>query len=179
MTGIDFDCPHCGDHFHDTDGTAQSPWPALTFRRPDPYLELTDRERRASQADNDLCVIHRSDHTDCFVRVVMSVPIIEQDRTLEYGPWARVSAFSFEDYLRHYERPDHRATYAGHLATAIPGYRDALSVPVQVLTRGLVRPEIVPDSTFEHPLVRDFYDGITRKEAELRIRSMLLPTTAL
>lgn len=51
-------------------------------------------------------------------------------------------------------------------------------MPVQVITRGEMRPLLVPDSTFGHPLVRDFYDGITRTEAELRIRSMLLPAAS-
>lgn len=180
MTGIDFDCEHCGEHHEGTDGTATSPWPVLAFRRPDPYLELGTHARRFhAQATDDLCVIHHGGRPDCFVRVILSMPIIGEAVTLEYGPWAGLSGVSYEDYVEHYDDPDHREHYSGQLATAIPGYPNPFAVPVQVITRGMSRPLIVPDSTFGHPLVRDFYDGITRREAELRIRSTLLPAIDL
>src|SRR5699024_1173091 len=60
------------------------------------------------------------------------------------------------------------------LATALPGYEAAMTVPVLVSTRGPYRPMITPDSTFDHPLVRDFHGGVTRREAELRIRAFQL-----
>ncbi|GAA1487354.1 DUF2199 domain-containing protein [Brachybacterium sacelli] len=180
MAGIDFDCAYCGEHHRDTDGSASSPWPALAFRRPDPYLDLDTHARRFhARATDDLCVIDRDRGPDCYVRVTLSIPIRDEEITLEYGPWASVGEGSYLDYVEHYEDPDHREHYAGQLATAIPGYSHPFSVPVQVITRGMQRPVIVPDSTFGHALVRDFYDGISRTEAELRIRSMLLPSTPL
>lgn len=176
MTGIDYDCAYCGEHHDGTDGSAESPWPALGFRRPDPYLELDTHSRRFhALANNDLCLIDRARGADCFLRAILPIPIKGEEAALEYGPWVQVSGFCYDDYVDNYEDPDHREDYAGQLATAIPGYSGTLSVPAQVCTRGSQRPLLVPDSTFGHPLVRDFYDGIARTEAELRIRSMLLP----
>ena len=47
-------------------------------------------------------------------------------------------------------------------------------MPVLVRSQGHLRPVVVPDPAVEHPLVRDVHEGITREEAELRIRSFLL-----
>lgn len=179
MTGIDYDCAYCGEHHQGTDGSQADPWPALGFRRPDPYLDLDTRSRRMSaQATDDLCVIERGTRSDCFVRAILPLPIIGETISLEYGPWVQIGVGSYLDYVEHYDDPHHAQDYAGQLATALPGYTNPLSVPVQVITRGEMRPLLVPDSTFGHPLVRDFYDGITRTEGELRIRSMLLPAAS-
>lgn len=35
------------------------------------------------------------------------------------------------------------------------------------------RPEIIPNKDFDHPFVKDYYDGISKKEAERRISNML------
>lgn len=180
MTGIDFDCPCCRTSHHDTDGSRLRPWPALAFRRPDAYLELTESRRHNAQATDDLCLIRWPDRTDCYIRVVMSLPITQDPvRRLDYGPWVSVSESDFNECLEHYEDDSYRAAYGGHLATALPGYRSVTTVPVLVRTRGRFRPVISPDSTFDHPLVRDFHDGITRKEAELRIRAFQLRDSML
>lgn len=179
MTGIDFDCAHCGTSYEGTDGTPGHPWPALGFRRPDPFLDLDEAGRRGAQADDDLCVIHRRERTDCFLRANLSVAVTGEDRFLEYGPWAQVDEACFSDYVHHVDDPLHARTYVGTLATAVPGYREIETVPVRIRTRGLHRPEIIPDPTFDHLLVRDYYDGITRAEAELRIRSFLLTDASL
>lgn len=47
-------------------------------------------------------------------------------------------------------------------------------MPMRVTTRGAYRPFVEPDPDVDHSLVRDFYDGISFEEAELRIRSLLL-----
>jgi hypothetical protein len=39
--------------------------------------------------------------------------------------------------------------------------------------RGNERPEIFPHSDFDHPFVRDFYQGITKEEAQKRIHNIL------
>ena len=35
------------------------------------------------------------------------------------------------------------------------------------------RPDIVPHQDFDHPFVNDYYNGITKTEAERRIKEML------
>jgi hypothetical protein len=175
MSGIDHDCVACGSRHEGRVGSVKSSWPALGFHRPDPYLLLTPHEReRHARATDDLCVIDRPGGQDCFVRGLLPLPIVGEPCILEYGPWVAVSASSFTDYVENYERADHREHYAGHLATAIPGYSRSAAVPAQVDTQGMFRPQVVPDSTFGHALVRDFYDGITRKEADLRVRETML-----
>lgn len=175
MTGIDFDCPCCRTSHRETDGSPLRPWPALGFRRPDPYLELTPAGLQHAQATDDLCIIYGPDRTECFIRAVMSLPIVQDPvRRLEYGPWVSVSRGDFDEYIEHYEDATYRAVYSGHLATALPGYEAATTVPVLVRTRGAYRPVLSPDSTFDHDLVRDFHRGITREEAELRLRASLL-----
>lgn len=180
MTGIDFDCPCCRTSHRETDGSPLRPWPALAFRRPDPYLDLVPAHLHHAQATDDLCIIARPDRTECFIRAVMSFPVVQDPvRRLEYGPWVSVSGGDFDNYVAHYEDGAHRATYSGHLATALPGYEAVDTVPVLVRTRGAYRPMLSPDSTFDHPLVRDFHNGVTREEAELRIRAFLLKDSML
>lgn len=175
MTGIDFDCPCCRTSYHGTDGSSLRPWPALAFRRPDPFLDLGPDSQRHGQATDDLCIISGPERTDCFIRTVMSLPIVQDPvRRLEYGPWVSLEPRDFDDYVEHYEDDHYRTTYSGRLATALPGYDAATTVPVLVSTRGPYRPMITPDSTFDHPLVRDFHGGVTRQEAELRIRAFQL-----
>src|SRR5690606_29113373 len=72
----------------------------------------------------------------------------------------------------------YRTVYPGRLASALPGYENAGPVPVLVHSRGDLRPLIGPDPTNESPLGRDLLDGITREEAELRIRAFLLRCAA-
>jgi hypothetical protein len=56
----------------------------------------------------------------------------------------------------------------------IPEYEFNASIPTTVFTRtGNQRPEIVPHKDFDHPFVKDYYDGISKHEAEKRIITML------
>jgi hypothetical protein len=56
----------------------------------------------------------------------------------------------------------------------LPDYDNTLQIPTTVITkRGDSRPEIVPHSDFDHPLVKDYYNGITMREAERRIDDIL------
>ncbi|HEX4875704.1 MAG TPA: DUF2199 domain-containing protein, partial [Chitinophagaceae bacterium] len=63
----------------------------------------------------------------------------------------------------------------GWLSNDIPEYEiPEGSIPTTVFTRkdGL-RPEVVPHKDFDHQLVRDYYEGITKAEAEKRIQTMV------
>jgi hypothetical protein len=56
----------------------------------------------------------------------------------------------------------------------LPEYEFKVSIPMTVFTRvGNQRPEIVPHRDFDHPFVKDYCNGITKEEAERRIREML------
>ncbi|MEP6614294.1 MAG: DUF2199 domain-containing protein [Mucilaginibacter sp.] len=55
-------------------------------------------------------------------------------------------------------------------------FRDesTLSIPTSVQTKtGGNRPEVTLDPDFDHPFVKDYYNGISVEEAEKRIGEML------
>jgi len=84
-----------------------------------------------------------------------------------------LSEKSFEDYLANFGNPNHEAKYFGWLSNDIPEY-DIAAIPTTVFTRlNNLRPEIIPHDDFDHQLVRDYYQGITKTEAEKRIQDML------
>lgn len=176
MVGIDYRCGVCGREHPGTDGGEENPWPALSFRRPDGYAALSRHGRRHHAAATDeLCWIAEGSRVRFFVRGCLSVPILGEDITLEYGLWAEVSHEVFEDYQLHYEDADGGETYLGAPANEIPGYEGTEAVPLQIECRPFPhRPQLRPDSLYDHPLVRDVHRGISRVEAELRIRAFLL-----
>lgn len=176
MVGIDYRCSACGREHHDTDGGEAAPWPALGFRRPDRYVALPrHRRRHHAAATNDLCWIAEGPIVRCFLRGCLSLPIIGEDITLEYGLWAEVSEEVFRDYQLHYEDAEGGMTYVGAPANRIPGYEYTEAVPLQIECQSFPhRPQLRPDSLYAHPLVRDVHRGISRAEAELRIRAFLL-----
>ncbi len=51
------------------------------------------------------------------------------------------------------------------------------TIPCNVITKsGNDRPEIFPHEDFDHQFVKDFYNGITKKEAIRRVNDMLRNT---
>ena len=54
------------------------------------------------------------------------------------------------------------------------GYEFSESIPMNVLTRNNgLRPELFPHESFDHPFVKEYYNGILKAEAESRISEML------
>lgn len=176
MVGIDYCCSACGREHPATDGGKDAPWPALSFRRPDRYVALPrHRRRHHAAATNDLCWIAEGQTVRCFLRGCLSLPIIGEAITLEYGLWAEVSEEAFLDYQLHYEDAEGGMASVGTPANGIPGYERTEVVPLQIVYRPFPdRPQLRPDSLYDHPLVRDVHRGISRTEAELRIRAFLL-----
>ena len=105
----------------------------------------------------------------------MHVPIRDDpERRMEYAPWVSLAEDDVLDILDHVGDDGYRTVYPGRLANALPGYETAGPASVLVHSRGDLRPLIGPDPTNESPLGRDLLGGITREEAELRIRAFLL-----
>ena len=93
---------------------------------------------------------------------------------LEYGLWVSLSEKSFEDYLANFDNENHETQYFGWLSNYISQYQFSNSIPTTVVTKsGNDRPEIFPHQDFDHPFVKDYYEGITKEEAEKRIQGML------
>jgi hypothetical protein len=162
-----YTCNCCGQE-HDE-------WPALTYSSPSNYNDLTDDEKKnIAKLDSDFCVINYPDQVDRFIRCTMTLKIIDYCDTLEYGLWVSLSEKSFQDYVDNYDNDNHETKYFGWLSNVLPDYDNTLQIPTTVFTRkGNSRPEIVPHSDFDHPLVKDYYNGITKSEAERRINDML------
>ena len=149
--------------------------PALGFIAPDPYAELSAAQRAEFQAecDDNFCIIRYPDQTDRFIRVVLDIPIIDHDETLDYGVWVSVSETSFNDYRAHFSN-NPETGYFGMICNHIAGYEPStmfLHCNVYTQPDGY-RPVIAPHQA-EHPLVRDYTHGIRYAEARARVDAAL------
>lgn len=168
---IKYICSYCGKEHVE--------WPALTFIAPDNYAALSQKEKETiGEIDSDFCIIKHADQTDRFIRCTLTQKVNDHCENLEYGLWVSLSEKSFDDYAENYNNENHLTKYFGWLCNDIPEYVFHQSIPTTVFTRsGNKRPEIVPYDDFDHPFVNDYYDGISKKEAENRINKMLKKTT--
>lgn len=160
-------CSRCGKKHEE--------WPALAFQSPHSYDVLTEEEKQAmGELSEDFCIIRHPDQTDRFIRGTLTQQVVDSCQDLEYGLWVSLSEKSFQDYQDNFDNENHETSYFGWLNSTIPQYDFSESIPTNVWTRtGHLRPEIVPHRDFDHPFVKDYYAGITKKEAEKRISSML------
>jgi hypothetical protein len=164
---IKFICECCGQE-HES-------WSALTYNTPNSYHNLSNQEKEdIAVIDSDFCVIKHPEHVLRFIRVVLFQKVNDHCEDLEYGFWVSLSEQSFKDYLENYDNENHETNYFGWLSNFIPEYEFSGSIPTTVVTKiGNERPEIFPHKDFDHPFVKDFYNGITKEEAERRIQQML------
>ncbi len=164
---IKYTCSCCGqEHFE---------FPALTFKSPDNYDTLSQQDKETiAEISSDFCVITHSDQTDRFIRCTLTQKVIDHCEDLEYGLWVSLSEKSFNDYSENFNNENHETKYFGWLCNNIPEYEFKESIPTTVFTRtGNQRPEIIPHEDFDHQFVKDYYNGITKDEAERRIKTML------
>lgn len=130
--------------------------------------------------EGDFCIITHEDELDRFIRVVMTIPVNDHCDDLDYGFWVSVSETTFKDYQQNYHSEAHEVSYFGYVCNNLLGYEDTLNVPSTVVTQaGNKRPHVFPHEDFEHPLVHDFYHGISKEEAESRIEEMIRQTSTL
>ena len=164
---MEFICTVCNEKHDD--------WPALTYDSPSNYNQLSNDEKSTiGSLNGDLCVITYPDQIDRFIRCTMTQQIIDSCQNLDYGLWVSLSEASLEDYSKNFDNTNHQASYFGWLSNDLPKYDSGSSIPATVVTRtGNQRPEIIPHEDFDHPFVKDYYNGITTEEAEARIREML------
>ncbi|PBQ31668.1 hypothetical protein CNR22_07760 [Sphingobacteriaceae bacterium] len=160
-------CKNCGKEHAD--------WPALTYDSPTAYNVLPQNvKERIGDLESDFCVVSHEEQTDRFIRVVLLQKVIDHCEDLHYGLWVSLSEKSFSDYSDNFHNEDHETEYFGWLSNDLPDYDFEKSIPTTVYTKkGNQRPEIIPHKDFDHPFVHDYYDGITKKEAEKRINDML------
>ncbi|WP_298348347.1 DUF2199 domain-containing protein [uncultured Dokdonia sp.] len=162
-----FDCSKCGK--------AHSEWPALGYISPDNYHNLIEKEKaELAILNSDFCEIHYEDQIDRFIRVTLTQKVNSSCQNLDYGLWVSLSEKSYSDYKENFNNTHHETGYFGWLCSNIASYESTSSIPCDVITKGgNERPEILPHKDFEHPFVQDYYNGISKMEAESRIRDML------
>jgi hypothetical protein len=156
-------------------GTEHDEWPSLTYASPDNYNSLSEEDKqKLGSLDSDFCICKHTEQVDRFIRCTLTQKVVDHCENLEYGLWVSLSEKSFQDYTDNYDREDYETKYFGWLCNRIPDYIFDESIPTTVFTRlGRQRPEIVPHKDFDHPFVRDYYEGIVKEEAERRIKAML------
>ena len=165
---MEYKCSKCGK-VHDE-------WPALGFTTPDQYHELSEEEKdKVAEISEDFCVIKYEDQTDRFIRCVLFQEVNDCCQNLEYGVWVSVSEKSFNEYKSFFQSGDNDAVYFGYLCSQIPEYEDTLGIKMNVVvSQGDNRPEVIPhDDQMDDPFVKDYYEGISKEEAEQRIKSMV------
>jgi hypothetical protein len=93
---------------------------------------------------------------------------------LDYGLWVSLSEKSYLEYKEHFKKDGEEKVYFGWLCNDINGYDFPESIPMNVVTRNDGwRPELFPHENFDHSFVKDYYNGISKIEAERRISEML------
>lgn len=162
----DYVCSECGE--------THSDWPALTFKSPANYNFLSKQEQsELGKLDSDFCEIHHDDQIDRFIRVTLTLKVNDACENLDYGLWVSLSEISYSDYKVNFDNKNHETVYFGWLCSNIPQYEDTMLIPCDVMTKsGNSRPQIFPHKNFDHPFVRDYYNGISKLEAEKRINEM-------
>lgn len=164
---LKYNCSVCGEDHNE--------WPALTFYSPTSYNELNiDEKESIGDLDSDFCTIKYEDQIDRFIRVVLKQKVNNSDQNLDYGLWISLSEKSYSDYMKNFNNDNHEVQYFGWLNSKIPEYENTVNIPTTVNTkRGNERPEIIPHKDFNHEFVKDYYNGISREEAEKRIHEMM------
>ena len=131
-----------------------------------------NRHRIGRGGTIDFCVIEYEDQTDRFIRAVLFQEVIDGCQDLHYGIWVSLSEKSYYDYNENFLSDDQEGTYFGYLCSQIPGYDFSSSIRTNVvLAKNRQRPEVIPykDQMDNNEFVRDYWNGITQKEAEKRI----------
>ncbi len=168
---IRYSCTRCGK-IHEE-------WPALAYISPTNYDILSeDDKKNIGEISSDFCIIKHPDQTDRFIRCTLTQKVVDHCEDLEYGLWVSLSEKSFQNYSENFKNENHQEKYFGWLSNDIAEYEFSESIPTTVFTRGHnQRPEIIPFQDFDHPFVHDYYNGITKKEAETRIKEMIRKLT--
>lgn len=156
-------------------GKVHYEYPSLAYISPKNYDTLSQNgKENIAELSSDFCIINHPEQTDRFIRCTLIQKIIDHCENLNYGLWVSLGEKSYNDYLSNYNNSNHETSYFGWLCNDLPDYEFKNSIPTTVYTKtGTQRPEIVPHQDFDHPFVKDYYNGITKQAAEQRIKNML------
>ena len=157
-------------------GQVHESLPAIAFDAPYHYQCLSDEEKNSiAELNSDFCIITYEDQIDRFVRAVLYQKVKGHCEDLHYGVWVSLSEKSFQDYKAHFDNDSHEAVYFGYLSNWIPGYENTTSIKTNVEVAGDGnRPVVIPhDNQMDHCFVADYFHGISKEEAEARVKAAL------
>ncbi|MEM8763732.1 MAG: DUF2199 domain-containing protein, partial [Bacteroidota bacterium] len=98
----------------------------------------------------------------------------KSNHPLNYGLWVSLSEKNYRDYKANFDKENHEKIFFGWLSSNISEYENTLAIPCDVKTKmGTSRPEIFPHHDFDHPFVRDYHNGISKQEAQVRINAVI------
>jgi len=144
-------CSTCGEE-HDLDSGE------IGYDLPDDYFALSAEERTArGKANTDLCELDGRH----FIRGVLPIPVLGENRSFGWGVWAEVSPDAFRRYYELYSNPDQGSErpFPGALANSLPGYPETLGLLLSVqMVSAEDRPTLTVTS--EHPLRGEQLGGI-------------------
>lgn len=123
--------------------------------------EFVKRDPKKNEISSDMCVINGENF---FIRGIIEIPIINENKTFNWGVWVSLSEKSFARYMAVYktEKELDEEPYFGWLCNKIPGYPNTISLKTSVHLQGnRLRPKIVLDHSDLHPLCQEQHNGIT------------------
>lgn len=153
-TSFSFICSCCGERH---DGL-----PDIFYDRPW-YWNATEAaaDSERNRLGSDLCIVG-GEHF--FIRCVLFLPIKGTSRALGWGVWVSQSKANFDLYAETYDATPERATF-GYLANRLATYPDTLNLNTQAHWQSNGKRPWVELAPCDHPLYRDWSEGITREQA--------------
>ncbi|MGI9422826.1 MAG: DUF2199 domain-containing protein [Hyphomicrobiaceae bacterium] len=164
---FEFECRTCGE--------THRGMPSFGPDAPDSYYAVPEPERGARcDLGSDDCVI---DEEAFFVRGCLQVRVHSLSEPFVWLVWCSLSLESFKKWIETYEQKKRSEVgpFFGWLNTQLPFYPNTLNLKTMVHLRDdFLRPTVEVEPT-EHPLAIAQRDGISVREAEELVSSLLHP----
>lgn len=152
---MSYTCKTCGEIHEDL--------PDIGVDKPDYWWGVPEEERdERIELTEDTCII---DDEDFFIRGVIEIPILNENRRFGFGVWVSQKKENFYKYIENSDS-ERIGPFFGWLSTNISFYQpETLLLKTMARFRGNgLRPTIEVEPT-EHPLALDQHNGISLGKA--------------
>ena len=154
MSTLRYTCPCCGQEHEGLPDLAHS-WPDCWD------AAAAAREPHRNRLDSDTCVV---DGEHFFIRCVLRAPIRGADAALGWGVRLSQSGANFRAYIESFGASLERETF-GYFSNRLPSHPDTMGLRALARWRGDRQRPLVGLEPVEHPLARDWRDGIPQERA--------------
>ena len=146
-----------------TCGKTHEGLPDVAFRWPDSYFGVPESERAARiKGTTDTCSI---DDEDFFIRGIILIPVHGQPESLGLGVWVSQKRENFQTYLDNFDSAE-IGPFFGWLSNRITFYQpDTWVLPTMAHFQGNNQRPLIKPEPSDHPLYKDFSEGITMDRA--------------